>query len=168
MLNDAAGTHAFATGGLPYFLEKISSVPKVPENPDPDLFVGIGDPNDASSRTYATFKVPQLPALLERDGPVARQLGLQWVVFVYAEWEQVFRPRLAAARGCSVDDVRVSVFGDLRLIRNVVLHDTGDTRRALSRCEVLRWFSAGEPIVVKSEQIAEFMAVVPWDELGGA
>jgi hypothetical protein len=166
MLNDAAGAHGFAIGGLPLLLEKITGAPKYPENPDPDLYIGLGDPN-VEMRPYALFKTSQLPALLARDGNVERLLGQQWAVFVFAEWEHVIRPRLAAARGCVVNEVQASVFGDLRLIRHDILHHAGVASSALvRRRELLRWFDAGQPIMIRGQHIAEFMDAVPWSDLG--
>src|SRR6202022_236085 len=52
-LNLAAATHAFSTFGLAQALRVFASIPKVPENPDPTIYIGIGDPNNPSSTQYA-------------------------------------------------------------------------------------------------------------------
>ena len=47
------------------------------------------------------------------------------VVFLFAYWEEQARPRIAAVRGVKLDDVKVDALGDLRLIRNSIIHEKG-------------------------------------------
>jgi len=166
MLAQAAGAHAFATHGLRMVAERFSSMPRYTDNPDPVCYLGLGDPNEANSQTYARFKASELPGLLAQDGPVVLQLGQQWAVFVFAEWDHFLRPRLARARGCDNSAVQVTVFGDLRRIRHDIVHNRGTaTREYCGRCELLRWFKPGERLVIRAEHIAEFMSQMPWDAL---
>jgi len=165
MLAVAAGTHAFSKAGIRQVLEFFSHAPRTSENPDPTVGLGLGDPNVDSQR-YARFKPSELPMLLAPEGPVVTQLGQQWAVFVFAEWEHSFRPRLAAARGLQPNEVEVVVFGDLRRIRHDILHNGAIATKEWSwRCQSLKWFQPGDPIVVAATHIADFVAKVPWDDL---
>jgi len=44
---------------------------------------------------------------------------------MFACWEEEVRPQIAAVRGIEFDDVRVDALGDLRLIRNSIIHEKG-------------------------------------------
>jgi len=82
------------------------------------------------------------------------------------EWESWVRPRLADAQGCDVKKIEVAVFGDLRRIRNDIIHNGGTaSEKWTGKCRVLRWFVPGHPIAIKAEHVAEFMALVPLDDL---
>ena len=59
------------------------------------------------------------------DGPVIRQVGQMWAVMVYALWEHQYRPALATALGIAIDDVKVDALGDLRHMRNDIVHCDG-------------------------------------------
>src|SRR5947208_72990 len=50
------------------------------------------------------------------------------LIFLYTYWEDVIRPRLAACRGVEVTAVMSDIMGDLRTIRNVILHSKGILR----------------------------------------
>jgi len=166
MLNRAAAAQAFSNFGLAQVGNVIAAGPRSTDNPDPAVYVGIGDPNDATSKQYAQFRASEIPSLVAKRGPIATQLGHQWAVFVYAEWENNFRPRIASAFGCLPDQVKAAVFGDLRCLRHDILHHGAvATEEWTGRCGVLRWFQAGQSIVIEAEHIAEFMSLVPWDEL---
>lgn len=161
LLNEAALAHAFASGGLRKMFESMANVPIVPENPDPWVYVGRGDPNLGAKFHAGTF-LSRLSNLLQKDGEVDRLLGHQWVTYVFAAWEHEFRPRLAGARGVELSAVLMDEFGDLRLLRNDILHHGGvATRSNAARCVTLRWFEEGDEIRITDEHIAQFM-----DQLG--
>ncbi len=44
------------------------------------------------------------------------------LLFLFTYWEDEIRPRLATAKGVSVQEIRSDVMGDLRIVRNVILH----------------------------------------------
>lgn len=167
VLNDAAAAHSLAVAGLQRTMEFFEGVPRVPENPDPTLYFGSGDPNLPDTQMYARWKLSELPAKLAAGGPIRTQLGHQWAVFVYATWEHDFRPRLAASLGCETDQLKVPLIGDLRRIRHDILHCRGvASAENVGKCEVVKhWFAIGEPILISGDHIREFMARVPWADL---
>jgi hypothetical protein len=166
ILNEAAAAQAFSNFGLAQVDRVIAAGPRSAENPDPAVYIGIGDPNDPTSKQYAVFRASQIPGLVKKGGPISTQLGHQWAVFVFTEWETNLRPRLAAASGSTPDEIQADVFGDLRCIRHDILHHHGIASAEWSgRCRILRWFRPGSPVVIEAEHIAEFMRLVPWDEL---
>jgi hypothetical protein len=161
-LNLSAGAHSCASMGLRFVAERFDSASRLvepnPDNPDPTLYFGLGDPNEAASRQYARWKVSELSQRLAQDGPVVAELGRQWLILIFTQWDSNFRPRLAAALGVEVAQLKVPVFGDLRHMRNDLLHNGGvASKDHTGRCESLHWFEPGKPIVITAEQIAEFM-----------
>jgi hypothetical protein len=166
MLDRAAAAQAFSNFGLAQVDRQIAAGPRSADNPDPAVYIGIGDPNDPAATQYAKFKASELPALLANGGPISTQLGQQWAVFVFTEWENSFRQRLASAHGCGPHSIQSDVFGDLRRMRHDILHQRAIASREWSgRCALLQWFQPGDEILIKAEHIAQFMGLVPWDEL---
>lgn len=47
------------------------------------------------------------------------------VIFLFTFWEDEIRPRLAAAKGVALNEIRSDIMGDLRVLRNVILHAKG-------------------------------------------
>ena len=54
-----------------------------------------------------------------------RQLSYSIVVFIYTYWEDEIRPRLARAAGTEEKNITCDIMGDLRCIRNSILHTKG-------------------------------------------
>jgi hypothetical protein len=79
-------------------------------------------------------------------------------VLIYTQWEHNFRPRFAAALGTPLEEVKDDLMGDIRLLRNDVIHHHGiATKDHSGRCKLLRWFEPGERILITYEQVFDFM-----------
>ena len=50
------------------------------------------------------------------------------VVFLFTYWEDEIRPRLATAKGVSVNDIESDIMGDLRILRHAILHAKSSIR----------------------------------------
>lgn len=109
----------------------------------------------------------KIMAALALNGPIEQRLGTQWLVSFYALWDEEYRPRLAAAHGVAPDLVRADLLGDLRLLRNDVVHhrevaSTGNT----GRCKLLgHWFRIGDRMILKNAHVEEFVQRFPWEKL---
>lgn len=87
-------------------------------------------------------------------------LGRQCVVSAYAYWEEYLRIEVGKAMGvlpaaaCANETTRrvlnkyvVSDFwGDLRHIRNSIVHSNGIANAEIKKCKVLKWFKEGDAI----------------------
>ena len=156
-LNDQAGVFIFARIGLGMaqvrFHQMLASA-----DPDKHILVGDGAPSDDYTVGYQRWRIGDVDQNLSDDGMIVTSLGRQWIVSIYAHWEHEYRKRFAVSQNVSIDEFKVPIFGDLRLIRNDIVHNRGIASDSMQRCEVLRWFSSGDSIRLTSEHLREFMA----------
>jgi hypothetical protein len=89
--------------------------------------------------THQSFEDPQMPDVIHSrivtaeqfikenspSGINQRQLSYSIIVFIYTYWEDEIRPRLAKATGTEIASIRSDIMGDLRCIRNSILHTKG-------------------------------------------
>jgi hypothetical protein len=47
------------------------------------------------------------------------------IVFIYAYWDEEIRPQIAQIRGVQKNEVRIDAFGDLRILRQSIVHHGG-------------------------------------------
>jgi len=47
------------------------------------------------------------------------------IVFIFAYWNEEIRPQIAKIRGVEPDEVKINAFGDLRFLRNSIVHNSG-------------------------------------------
>ena len=61
-------------------------------------------------------------------GSNAQQHSQAVLVFLYTYWEDEIRPRLAISKNVELQEIRSDIMGDLRILRNVILHAKGVMR----------------------------------------
>ncbi len=96
------------------------------------------------------------------DGLMQAMAFKAWVIEVYdCLWESHFRNRYKQAYDrMAVDAIRplTEPLGDLRLIRNNLLHGGVATKDGALACKVLRWFHReGEPIRLRLGHVLDFL-----------
>lgn len=88
---------------------------------------------------HQSFEDPQRPDVIhsrivtaenfiQENSPGAinqRQLSYSVIVFIFTYWEDEIRPRLAEASNAEVKNIKCEIMGDLRCIRNSILHTKG-------------------------------------------
>lgn len=130
--------------GIRKMADETAAIQPLPEHPDPTIYLGQGDPNDPTTRAHGEWRRSEFLHRAKEDIPKA--LSQQWIVATYAQWDHHWRPILADAAGVSESSVKSDLFGDLRLLRNDIVHHGGvATRHNTGRCTLLR-LPVGIPI----------------------
>jgi len=83
------------------------------------------------------------------------RLVQDWVVAAFTRWDVTHRPALAALLGATPN---YDLFGDLRLLRNDIVHHNGIATSGNSgRCVLLKWFAEGEAMRMTLELLAQLL-----------
>lgn len=115
------------------------------------------------------FPLVVFPSLLDStkpDGPMEDMAFTSWTVDVYDRlWEGRYRgEQQRVLKQSGLPDAirpRTEVLGDLRLIRNNLLHGR-DRADEAAKCRVLRWFRKGEPVRVRLRHVLDFLNQMGW------
>jgi hypothetical protein len=67
-------------------------------------------------------------AVNAKGGSNEQQHAKAILLFLFSYWEDEIRPRLAASKSVEVQEIRSDLMGDLRILRNVILHAKGMMR----------------------------------------
>jgi hypothetical protein len=85
---------------------------------------------------------------LSLEGPNSRKAAEATVVFVYELWEVKYRRNLFGRDGNAFGEISLDIMGDLRLVRNCILHRRGIADESILKCRVLTKFKPNEKIVL--------------------
>lgn len=101
------------------------------------------------------------------DGQMEQVAFKGWVYEVWDLWESRYRTQLKhSARGLpGAIRPRQQVLGDLRHIRNNLLHRGIAKRGEAASCEILQWFSEGERMQVQLRHVIDFLNQMGWLQL---
>ena len=157
-LDESIAVIELARVGLRTESTRVHEVPTYPENPDPLVLVGEGDPNDPSVQPTGAIRRSRLLEGSQKGGAFDRLLGQLWLVATCTVWEKRFRPDIARAMGRSANELTSEVFGDLTKLRNDVVHHGGIVSNA-TRCRVLGPFTRGSVVEVDANLLKQVRAV---------
>ena len=96
------------------------------------------------------------------EGRLAQLAYRGWVAMVAGTWERFRKLPPYEGKGSGLPmGMQTGVFGDLQKIRNDVLKNGAVAVNGAERkCEVLKWFPAGAPIVFKLDHVIEFLNLI--------
>ena len=145
--------------------------------------IAVGPPKHYRSTAQATdILLPGLPEICLNpsiytcpgDEPyastdtAAQMAYTGWIASVFALWENRFRREWEAAVGEGAIPPEYDAFGDLRLIRNDLLHNNATASAERSgKCETLKWFSPGDRMVFGTRHVLDFLNQAGLLSLGG-
>lgn len=108
-------------------------------------------------------------ALVDRVSPggLAEQMVFKsWVAEIFDLWESRYRTGLKKGMGDRPNAIRPrhQVLGDLRLIRNNLVHSGSDLARedGAGACEILKWFATGEKMLLSFNHVLDFLNQMDW------
>jgi len=98
-------------------------------------------------------------------GSNERQHSQAILVFLFTYWEDEIRPRLAKSINKENNDIRSDIMGDLRILRNVILHSKGiiknDKYKELKKLSDM--FSINEPVHPEYDDMHKIFVYIKQD-----
>lgn len=127
------------------------------------LVYGTGHPRQPTSRvvhacTQGEYRRRNAPA-----GQNHRVIGQMCITQIFGFWEDGYRGKLAAAAGVDKKDVGLDVIGDLRWLRNSIVHHRGVALKDVEKCKLLKWFRDGEDMLITPEHFEQLIPMLRTD-----
>jgi len=115
------------------------------------LFVGDKDPAE-----HRVEHVAKMGWFKRRNSPGELNqvfLGNLIVVSIFSFWEDHYRSLIASELTIAKEQLLIPVLGDIRLLRNDIIHHSAVATQRIERCEILRWFKRGDRISLDAQQV---------------
>ena len=128
---------------------------------------------------YASYEDPTQPDVIHnriiratdyiaansKGGSNEQQHSQAVLVFLFTYWEDEIRPRLAASKSIELQEIRSDIMGDLRILRNIILHSKGIIRpekhKELKKLSDM--FVVDQPIHVSYEGMHRIFVLIKQD-----
>jgi len=144
----------FASDGM----EKLSQTLPVDESKYPNQKLYIGNMDRGQGPAQSVMSAKKAIESARRDGEFQDMLAKSLLVRLYAEWEEFHRSQIAHEYGVPNDHVLCGLMGELRRVRNWIVHNRSIVKRDVSRISVLPWvLKEGVEMKVSSQMMREFM-----------
>lgn len=98
-------------------------------------------------------------------GSNAQQHSQAVLVFLFTYWEDEIRPRLATSKNVELREIRSDIMGDLRILRNVILHGKGIMRAEKHKDlkKLSGMFVVDEPVHISYERMHRIFILIKQD-----
>ena len=114
-----------------------------PANKDKAFFIGSAFPNaeqSPGSSTIAMMNQGELLESLKKGGVFENHHAKALVVVIFHIWDETYRPRIAEALSVKPKQVECALMGDIRQVRNLIIHE---------KSIIPGWFSANLELLPK-------------------
>lgn len=143
-----------ATKGLEKFASEICIDSAV--NADPNLIIATGPPG--SGTVLSKMSAIMAKDFSLKDGVFSEVLAQSLIIRIYAEWDELYRHKVAEEFKVKAKDVSCDLMGDLRLIRHWIVHKKCIVGCNFNKIRILKWnLCANTRLIVSRENFRELM-----------
>jgi len=89
------------------------------------VYTSVEDPTSPDVIYHRIIRADEFIATNAESGFNEQQTCRAIIVFIFAFWDEEIRPRIAEVRGVKSSDVKLDEFGDLRILRHSIIHNSG-------------------------------------------
>ncbi|MFN0157685.1 MAG: hypothetical protein ACKVRP_06380 [Bacteroidota bacterium] len=121
------------------------------------ILYGEGNPNDSGTILHHRSTQKDFKVRNSEGGNNLNFIGNMGLITIYHYWDELYRVRIGNICGVNKNEVQCDVFGDMRLIRNSILHNNGIAKEDVRKCKTLQWFKSGDSIVIDKAKFLELL-----------
>jgi hypothetical protein len=124
---------------------------------------GHGDPNLPDSHVFHDTTQGEFKSRIQKNGPSYYQIAQLCLSQIYQYWEDHYREQVAESLNLGKNEIKVDIFGDLRLIRNSIIHNRGYAMSEIVKCKKITWLKPGEPIWITEANLTDIVGWIKAD-----
>jgi len=113
---------------------------------------GRGDEVTADEFQQRAISFGMLKARNSNSGHNLQFVANTCIVMLYQYWEDYFRKAIADELDVPKNNIKADIMGDIRIIRQSIIHNHSIATSKVSKCTILDCLAAGEPIAFTDEQ----------------
>jgi len=124
------------------------------------MFYGEGDPNTSEAIELHRCTQGEYKKRNSKHGVNFQFLGNMALVSIYQYWEDFHRAQVATEMGVEKNELKTPIMGDLRLLRNSIIHHAGVALKEVEKCELLKWYKEGDTIFIDKSKFEDIVFYV--------
>lgn len=146
-----------ANHGMNSIAEEIEAIDGY--NPEGKFQIGEKDPNFDTRTAVSEMKNSMAVDGMRKNGPFSQIIAHGILNWIYSMWNEEFRSKIGVELGWETNDVMCDVMGDIRLLRNFIVHDGGIATSKVTQLKVLTWIKEG-PLVLLADDMTNIQEAV--------
>ncbi|MHC4460641.1 MAG: hypothetical protein ACYS6W_03270 [Planctomycetota bacterium] len=123
-------------------------------------YYGRGDPNKPGSVLLQVSTQAEQKARNEEGGANYKFIANMCLVSIYQYWEDEYRKKIEQALGLEENVVQSDIMGDIRWLRESIIHNKGVAKKKVEKSKVLKWFKKGAEIFIDRNMFEEMVGQI--------
>ena len=128
-----------------------------------NMSYGEGDPNDPDSEVFHYSTQGDFKRRIDKGGNSRVRIGQTCISQVYQYWEDNYRERVAISLNEPKNDIKLDILGDLRILRNSIIHNGGTATFDVYKCKKIKLFNPGDEVKFTQKEIIGIISQVKSD-----
>ena len=121
---------------------------------------GEGDPRSPDSVVLYKCSQGEFKTRNEKNGSNYRFMANMCLITIYHYWEDEYRKRIACALGKKKNQIVSDIMGDIKRLRNSVVHNNAFAKDSIEKYKILKWFNKGDEIFIDWNMFKEIMGYI--------
>ncbi len=135
--------YAFSSLGLKERADKFVRL-----NPDRSKNAHVGTGHPDYGQWHGSMNIGDLIDSSQKNGDFPNQIAKSFICAIYSLWDELYRHEIAIENGCKQKQVMSDLMGDLRQIRNCVIHKKSKITNEQGKIKELKWVLQPGEIVI--------------------
>lgn len=110
-------------------------------------------PEKEAKEALHTTTFGQIKERMKKNGFNQQKSAEAVLVLIYHIWDEKYRHKLIQRDGTKSSKINSDIIGDIRLIRNSIIHNKGIADKDISKCKIFKKFSPEEKIILHQTDI---------------
>lgn len=132
-------------------------------SPTNSISFGDGDPNDPNNKVKLKLNASDFKERIKPGGKDMQIITRLCLVSMYQLWEDEFRKEIARSFNVCKSDVKSDIIGDIRILRNAVIHNNSNKISDYSKLKVLTYMQGREKVVLTHDEFCDIIELVRQD-----
>lgn len=94
------------------------------------------------------------------SGENPARAGNMCLVQIFQFWNDHYRPEIEISLGWKKGMLKVDVMGDMRLLRNLIIHHGAIADERVRKLRILKWFDDGDRVEITREQFLQLVTLI--------
>jgi hypothetical protein len=121
---------------------------------------GVREGKSGKISSAASFTQGEWKEKIGENGSNVNHIGNICLVMIYQYWEDKYREEIAISKGMNNGELNSNLFGDIRYLRNSIIHNNGRANDDVDKCKILRWFRANDQIIIDANKMDLLIAYI--------
>lgn len=150
---------AFINMNLAYMLLESKMQELMPDN-SKTIHFSDEDPDDPKTKLTLSVNIGEFKDRIKKNGHDTKLVSNLCLVAIYQLWVDEYRAKISEEMGLKKNDLLIDIFGDLRIIRQAVIHNNSNRFNDFKKIKKLEFMKQRDIVFASNSEFGTIVSLV--------